>query len=796
MEYVYYFMMFAVIGWLIETVYRSVENRRLVKPGFLKGPYLPIYGFGALLILAGHTWLASYSLPLRAVFYFLVLSGLELGTGFALEKIFHTRLWDYSNQRFHIRGHACLRFSIYWTLLALALDLSLDFFIPHALAALSQLGTAAEIGLKTAAAVMALDFFSRIIRRPASGFSDSGAEEALRVEFIQTAAPLLKEPQVRRLGECNHHFGKTRLDHVLDVAWLAFMVSKRFPLDHDAVVRGALLHDLFYYDWLREGPSWHGVRHPRIALENARTVTTLSGKEEDIIKKHMWPLTVVLPKYAEAWIVCFSDIYCSWRDYLVPLVLALAGKRKAYRRKAAAAFPSYAVVQDYLPEEPSRVDNVENKAPCRLKRRLNILLIDAQTRKAPFTVFRTLTLPRLAGATPLRHNVRIMDGRVEKIVIPRSGVDLVGLTFSCNNAPLAYKLAEEARGLGIPTVAGGPHATALPDEALKHVDTVLTGEAEGGAWERLLDDFEHGVLEKKYKNAAPTDISNLSPPRLDLLPAWPYLPVYPVEATRGCPNGCAFCFNRYIHPMYRKRPVDQVVADVERADRSNIFFMDDNLTVDAVYAKELFKALKPLKKRLYFQMQLSAAEDDELVRLAAEAGCRGVFVGLESINAASLDSVAKSFNQVERYKEEISILDLHGIFVVGGLIFGLDGDGVDAFQQTISFLNNSAICSVAVNLVIPYPGTDFYNQVEDEGRLLDHNYENYTGYRLVVRPKGLYPQELEREYDNFIKEFYSMKNVLSRFRRQERPLRQLPLYTVTNLAFSIPRHAKSRDVWS
>jgi len=102
-----------------------------------------------------------------------------------------------------------------------------------------------------------------------------------------------------------------------------------------------------------------------------------------------------------------------------------------------------------------------------------------------------------------------------------------------------------------------------------------------------------------------------------------------------------------VYPVYRKRPIDQVVADVMEADRKNIFFMDDNLTVDAVYAKELFRALSPLKKRLYFQMQLSVAEDEGLIRLAAMAGCKGIFCGLESINEASLDSVSKSFNRIE-----------------------------------------------------------------------------------------------------------------------------------------------------
>ncbi len=426
---------------------------------------------------------------------------------------------------------------------------------------------------------------------------------------------------------------------------------------------------------------------------------------------------------------------------------------------------------------------------------LNILLIDAQPRSLPFTTFRTLTLPRVAGATPDKHHVQIIDGRVENIEIPAHGVDLAGITFSCNNAPLAYDIARKARDHGIMTIAGGTHTTAVPDEVLEHFDSVLIGEAEGGAWENVLRDAEKGLLEKRYTNATPPDLSSLSPPRLDLLRSKQYMTVYPVEATRGCPNRCSFCFNRYIHPTYRKRPVSHVVDDIELSDCNNIFFMDDNLTADKKHAKELFAALHPLKKRLYFQMELNAAEDEELVCLAAQAGCRGIFAGLESINSASLDSVSKSFNRIERYKEQIAVLDRHGIFVVGGLIFGLDGDNREVFSQTMEFLNNSGICSVVVNLVIPYPGTEFHAQMQNEGRLLNLDYKSYTGYRLVVAPKGMSSEELKKGYENFTEEFYSVKNVMSRFRNQHRPLRQLPMYAAVNLAYRLPRQTKSRVLW-
>jgi len=135
-------------------------------------------------------------------------------------------------------------------------------------------------------------------------------------EFTFIAAPLLEHPMVARLSQYEHHRDKTRLEHVKEVAWVSFYWGKRLSLDSSAIVRGALLHDLFFYDWLHHGPRLHGFRHPNIALQNARKVTALSPKEIDIIKKHMWPLTVVPPRYMESLVVSLVDTFCSARDYL------------------------------------------------------------------------------------------------------------------------------------------------------------------------------------------------------------------------------------------------------------------------------------------------------------------------------------------------------------------------------------------------------------------------------------------------------------------------------------------------
>jgi uncharacterized protein len=248
----------------------------------------------------------------KALAYFVVTTGLELGCGLIGEYFSHPRLWDYSDQRFSYRGHICLKFSIYWILLAFAFE----YLLLPPYQSMLILFSPAFKGIFTGAIIliMLVDFLTVSINHFLS--LTSKEKTLLETQFIDTARPLLELPEVAKLSQYNHHRGKTRLEHVKEVAYLSFLWGKRLSLDSEAIVRGALLHDLFYYDWLHEGPRLHGFRHHNIALRNAREITLLTKKEEDIIKKHMWPLTVVPPRYMESLVVSLVDTFCSARDYL------------------------------------------------------------------------------------------------------------------------------------------------------------------------------------------------------------------------------------------------------------------------------------------------------------------------------------------------------------------------------------------------------------------------------------------------------------------------------------------------
>jgi uncharacterized protein len=306
------FSFFSILGWVLEVTYRSVRDKRFVNPGLLNGPYLILYGTGALILMGAVSLFQESHLITKALAYFAATTGLELISGFIARYFFHVRLWDYSDQRFHYKGHISLKFSIYWILLAFAFEYLIS---PPYQGILNQLAPVVKgVFAAVTLSIMLVDFLTVSINHFLS--LTPKEKTLLETQFIDTARPLLELPEVAKLSQYNHHRGKTRLEHVKEVAYLSFLWGKRLSLDSEAIVRGALLHDLFYYDWLHEGPRLHGFRHHNIALKNARKITLLTEKEADIIKKHMWPLTVVPPRYMESLVVSLVDTFCSARDYL------------------------------------------------------------------------------------------------------------------------------------------------------------------------------------------------------------------------------------------------------------------------------------------------------------------------------------------------------------------------------------------------------------------------------------------------------------------------------------------------
>ena len=352
----------------------------------------------------------------------------------------------------------------------------------------------------------------------------------------------------------------------------------------------------------------------------------------------------------------------------------------------------------------------------------------------------------LAALTPAQHRVRVIHQQVEPAPL-HTAADLVALSFFSGFAPEAYRLARHYRAQGKRVVAGGPHATFWPEEALANgCDAVVIGEAES-VWAELLADAEAGRLQPIYRGE-PRPLAGLPTPRYDLL-SNRFVIRRVIQATRGCPFACSFCSVPAVNPGFRTRPVGEVLRDVaydkfpQPWQRKVVWFWDDNLTAQRRYVKELLAAMRPLNKWWLTQASLDIAEDPELLDLMRASGCIGVFFGIESFGAESLQHANKRQNKAARYREKIAALHAHGIAVMAGFVAGLDGDTPDSILEMAHQLYDVGVDVPFLSVLTPFKGTPLYEQMADEGRLLpDRGWEFFNGYNVAFRPRTMTPAAL------------------------------------------------------
>ena len=379
--------------------------------------------------------------------------------------------------------------------------------------------------------------------------------------------------------------------------------------------------------------------------------------------------------------------------------------------------------------------------------------------------FSVLPLTIVAALTPPEHEVTLCDENVEPLDL-EADVDLVGITFMTALAPRAYEIAREFRRRGRVVVAGGFHPTLRPDEAHGHFDAVVVGDAEG-SWPRLLADLEAGRLRPLYRSAPGADLSGTPVPRRDLLArtARHYATIHAVQATRGCVHACRYCSIAAFHGgMLRTRPVASVVAEVASLPR-DFMFVDDNLIADRDYARALFEALVPLRKRWVGQCSVELADEPELLALARSAGCRGLFVGVETTSPEGLASLDKAWNEGERLRERIGLIRGAGIGVIAGMIVGLDRDGPDVFRRTLRFLEETRIDGLQLNVLTPLPGTPLHADLERQGRIRDRDLSRYDFRHCVIEPARMTAGELRDGADWLYAQYYRLDRVLLRFLR-------------------------------
>ena len=408
-------------------------------------------------------------------------------------------------------------------------------------------------------------------------------------------------------------------------------------------------------------------------------------------------------------------------------------------------------------------------------KRLNVLFVqptlmrlDGSPVKSKKRLIMTMVTSYLAGLTPSSDKVTVIDDKVEEI--PWNGdFDLVAVTTTTGSAQRAYQIAGRFRERKIPVVMGGFHATLHPAEILSHADSVVVGEAEN-VWAELLDDVRAGKLRTIYKAEQPCDMKSLPRPRYELLD-WKRYRVHlmPIQATRGCNYHCDFCEVPVVYDgAYRMRPIEDIVREIEEQKRitgNNQFqFIDDQLTGKHTFARELFKALRPLGITWSCLWTLNTNHDEELLDLAIQAGCQHVNIGMESINQDNLNEIHKKQNHVKDYMTLLKAMERRGLLYSLNLMFGLDHDTPDVFEATYRFLEEVRAPMAFFSIVSPREGTPLRERLDKELRVINPMADQFSsGHKCMFVPKNMTPEEVEKGIDWLQRKFYSLGSIRKRF---------------------------------
>lgn len=380
-------------------------------------------------------------------------------------------------------------------------------------------------------------------------------------------------------------------------------------------------------------------------------------------------------------------------------------------------------------------------------------------RPIKYSLFPPLGLATLAAYLSPDDEIDLQDQHVEELNLDDKP-DLVVIQVYITNAYRAYKIADHYRSRGAYVILGGLHVTSLPKEAAPHADTIFLGPGEE-TFPEFLNDFRNKRPKKLYSSNVRT-LEYIPPVRRDLIKRNRYLVPNSIVVSRGCPHHCDFCYKDAFfeggRSFYTQR-VDDALAEIDRLPGRHLYFLDDHLLGNVRFASSLFEGMIGMNRVFQGAATIDSILRGDLIEKAAKAGLRSVFVGFETFSPANLKQSNKKQNLEKDYIKAVDRLHSLGIMINGSFVFGLDDDDKDVFKRTVEWGVKNSITTSTYHILTPYPGTNLFKSMEQQGRIMTRNWDLYDTRSVVYRTINITAEELKNGYDWAYREFYSWSNI-------------------------------------
>lgn len=338
----------------------------------------------------------------------------------------------------------------------------------------------------------------------------------------------------------------------------------------------------------------------------------------------------------------------------------------------------------------------------------------------------------------------------------RAEFNLAAISFNTPGAPRAYQAANRLKALGKTVIAGGPHPSVLPGEALKYVDAVCIG-AGDVQFPKMVKDAECGKLKRLYRGS----IGDWVNPKRKMSRGLSL-----VQLSRGCPHNCVFCVVSNVYPGgVDEKPIELVSEELKQTS-STLSIVDDNFFVNTWRSRHVLDLLGNANKRFICQVSVDTALDRKNLEHLARAGCTFVVVGLESINPQSLEFLGKS--RIKDPREVVWRIHDAGMGCYLNMVFGSDGETPDIFEKTMNFFDKTRPDLVSPHILTPMPGTRLYDNFAKQNRLLfdpsksPRAWSFFDSKHVTFIPDPMRPAELAAHYKAFEKSLFSLHKTIRR----------------------------------
>ncbi len=367
----------------------------------------------------------------------------------------------------------------------------------------------------------------------------------------------------------------------------------------------------------------------------------------------------------------------------------------------------------------------------------------------------------LKALTPSNIITEFIDERFEPIII-NDTPDLVVMSIRTFNANRAYEISEQFMKKGVKVLLGGYHVMLAPEEASLNASSIAIGNAED-IWEDIINDSRKGKLKSVYSSNKSNN--KFVMPNRNIYSKYKYLPIKPIETSRGCPYECSFCSTAAVYKkkiMFRE-PVD-VINEIKAMRRKWIMFTDENFLLNNNHTEKILSGLRKMKIQWIAQSDVSIANNEKIIKQMALSGCFGLLIGFESFKKSRLEEYNKMKNMKTDYRDLIKILHKYGIGVYASFIISKDDE--NDLDHIIEFIIENKVELAGLSPLTPYPNTGIYLNGIENNTIIQKwwRIKPYPYWKFVFIDNKEKLKSLENKLVGKKVNLYSMNNIIKRIR--------------------------------